>query len=426
MTATYTANLASLLVDRRSPPIVVETIEEAAVFGYPICTLEGTNSDTYIRDTYPSAIRIEKKTIEDVYDSLNNGDCQFAAEVKASWLELKSVRKYNPTCDLEWVGGDRVVSTVTAGFATKADAGYLCSGLIRDVINLHMEQMIIDGFIDNAWDREYKRSQDIDCNVYRPELYENIDEEEGTEEDDEEENSGRYRHRRRLDLSSLSSSTSRIVPDGNSMDAISSRRPTQRRQLKAGGRGGASGGAVASFGDGSDDLSSEKLTIEQMIGTFAFHWILMGIAIVCAIGTDMYQKHYPTDSQATEATDNGGVGPDGDKSGNNSGDDGDTKVTKATSLYKGMSTVSGISDFFKDTTNGTATNGTVNGVGIAVDNNNVQATAASLQKEVTELRQSQLVMQEFQKEMLEEQKKLQRQIQSLSTSLMFQEQPPTK
>ena len=152
----------------------------------------------------------------------------------------------------------------------------------------------------------------------------------------------------------------------------------------------------------------------------------MGRSIVCAIGTDMYQKHYPTDSQATEATDNGGGGPDGDKSGNNSGDDGDTKVTKATSLYKGMSTVSGISDFFKDTTNGTATNGTVNGVGIAVDNNNVQATAASLQKEVTELRQSQLVMQEFQKEMLEEQKKLQSQIQSLSTALMFQEQPPTK
>ena len=146
MTATYTANLASLLVDRKGPDIHIESIEEAAVFGRPICTVAGTNADTYIRDNFPSAIRVEKVSIEDVYQGLRRGDCIFAAETKASWLERKTVREYNPTCNLEWVGGDRIVKEVTAGFATKADSGFHCSSLIRDVINLHMESIIADGW----------------------------------------------------------------------------------------------------------------------------------------------------------------------------------------------------------------------------------------------------------------------------------------
>ena len=423
MTATYTANLASLLVDTRSPPIVVETVEEAAVFGFPICTLEGTNSDTYIRDTYPSAIRITKSTIDGVYDGLHNGDCKFAAETKASWLQLKSIRKHNPTCDLEWVGGDRIVKSVTAGFATRADAGHLCSGLIRDVINLHMEKMITDGFIDDAWNREYKRSQDIDCLVYRPELSAELGGIEigNYEEGDGQEENADVRYRRLQQGRSLWSS--QRENDRNVNRKSSSTKRNRSRQLKAGGKSAAAAATVASSNGDTGFDESEKLTIEQMIGTFAFHWILMGIAIASAISNDLYEKYYPSKEKTQQEDQQLQNGADAGNKKNAS----DSSDTKESSYYKGTSTVSGstsgISDFFDKEKGQIISNGDGSSNGTTSKSETALETA-TLRQEVKELRESQLVVQEFQKEMIEEQRKLQRQIESLSTALMFREQQP--
>ena len=50
---------------------IVETIQEAVVYGYQICTWESTNSDTYIKEVFPDAIRKPKKTLEDMYEGLH-------------------------------------------------------------------------------------------------------------------------------------------------------------------------------------------------------------------------------------------------------------------------------------------------------------------------------------------------------------------
>eukprot|EP00980_Cylindrotheca_fusiformis_P017065 scaffold5234_cov131-Cylindrotheca_fusiformis.AAC.12 len=255
LTATYTANLASLLVDRQDKLLDVETIEEAAVFGYPVCTFAGTNSDTYVEQVYPSAIRRPKSTIEEVYDGLNDGECAFAVEVTQSWLGYKNKRQFNPTCNLEWIGDGRTISPSSAGFATKADAGFKCTGLVRDVINLHMEELISEGFIDDTWDYENRRYQDVDCETFRPELLEELNAEEGADNE-------RRRSRRRME------------------SAVGSREQTQsrrrhRRQLKASTKAASSAGAV-----GGD---SEQMELEAMIGSFFVHWMLMAISIVVAI-----------------------------------------------------------------------------------------------------------------------------------------------
>ena len=49
------------------------------------------------------------------------------------------------------------------GFAVKSDSGTLCSSLVRDVFNLHMEEMKNDGFLQSTWDDFLKRRQTVDC-----------------------------------------------------------------------------------------------------------------------------------------------------------------------------------------------------------------------------------------------------------------------
>ena len=271
MTATYTANLASLLVDRSLPPVIITSIDEAIQAKTPICTLEGTNSDAFIKLNFKAAIRVEKKTLEEVYRGLQVGECDLAAEVVASWEELNSVRKYNPTCNLE-----RVSATVfpnKAGFATKADAGNRCSGLIRDVINLHMSFMISEGFVQRAWEREHKFSLDIDCDAYRPDL-----------------DTGRP-------FTESPATTTPVTDgeDGTRRQLLPNPTTQIRSRSLKGGRRGAAAGIGAT---GEDGGASEELTLEQMIGTFMLHWSLTALAIFIGY-MKLYYNRYNVKKQHT-------------------------------------------------------------------------------------------------------------------------------
>ena len=267
MTATYTANLASLLVDRKEEEAKIETIEQIAVFHKTICTYEGTFSDTLIADQYPSVRRFPKSTPEGVYEGLNSGECDYAADTVSSWLKLKLKREYNSLCDLEWVGGDKIVRKATAGFVvgSKGKSPGLCSSLIRNVIDFHIQDLITDGFLDDAWDRENKRSQNIDCDSFRPELADNP----GSKD-----NPRKTRHL--LQNEAAATNCQRNVRAAS----------VSRRRLK-----GASGAAAASAAVAAGGGESTKLTLNQMIGTFAFHWIMMAVAVAIAAINNMYQKY---------------------------------------------------------------------------------------------------------------------------------------
>ncbi|CAB9504715.1 expressed unknown protein [Seminavis robusta] len=256
MTATYTANLASLLVDRKFQGPA--TIEEIVVYQNKICTWEGTASDTYVRDTYKKAIRVPKVTEPEMYEGLLNGDCQFILTNMASFKKNKAMREYNPRCDMRLVGdGDKVVQ-VGSGFVVSADSGTLCTGFIRDVLNLLMRDIIEDGFLDRIWEDEYRRTQTIDCLTYRPGLDLPND-----------------------DADDMDARTRQLLKDPyiRSLQGL-------RRGLKAGGKG-AAGGAVAEVAP----AVSQTLTIEQMIGTFVCHWGLMVIALVVAQANRMYNRY---------------------------------------------------------------------------------------------------------------------------------------
>lgn len=268
LTATYTANLASLLVDRVPSILEIETVEEAAVFGYPLCTWGGTITDLHIEQNYPKAVRKEKKTIEEVYEGLNAGECAFAVETVQGWLEFRNKRQYNPSCNLEWTGDGRTVSSNGASFVTKADAGYKCTGLIRDVINFYMEELISEGFLADAWDFENARKQDIDCDTFRSELLNELND--GNDE-------RRLRQMMRVGRTEVAQDI--IAP---STSSYRNGNKKNRRKLKASTKAASSAGAI-------DGTEAEQMELEAMIGSFFIHWVLMGLSIVIAVGDRLWK-----------------------------------------------------------------------------------------------------------------------------------------
>mmetsp|Transcript_33890 Transcript_33890/g.82185 ORF Transcript_33890/g.82185 Transcript_33890/m.82185 type:complete len:640 (-) Transcript_33890:133-2052(-) len=285
LTATYTANLASLLVTTSDSPLSqIEGIEDVTYLKYPVCTWEGTILDSHLEANHASTIRKPKKELVDVYDALDDNDCLFAVDTAQGWLEHKSKRRYNPSCKLEWVGGDRKVSTNGAGFVAKADSGLKCTSLIRDAMDYYLEQLVSEGWIEKAWETENKRKQDLDCDTFRPDL-QALD---GFGDDN-------GRRLRRLQ-----------------QEAIPSPRTHHRRRMKAGSKSAASAAGALDGGGGE----SQQMELGAMIGSFFVHWVMMAIALAVA-AFHRYRKQKQRDSifSTTKEFDDGASKADLENSG---------------------------------------------------------------------------------------------------------------
>ncbi|CAB9505230.1 receptor subunit 1 [Seminavis robusta] len=244
ITATYTANLASLLVQHGKQGLVIDSIERAMVANVPICTYGGSNSDTVIQNKYQKAIRRPMETELLMYQALRQGQCGLAVTSMDTWLTYFSNEDYNPDCDLEWVG--RQLLTIKSGFAVKADSGDLCSSLIRDVLNLHLAEIVGEGILEELWRKHRAKLQTIDC--------------------DAQESGDRNSRARRGLLSSSWFSNQDIPP--------------QQRSLKGGGSTTAASSSSSSSG-GAGETSS--LSIESMLGTFVMHWSAMAVALLVSV-----------------------------------------------------------------------------------------------------------------------------------------------
>lgn len=260
VTATYTANLASLLVDRKPATRRVESMDDVIALGIPVCTYANTGMDQYIQRRYRSAKRIPLSSELATYDALHEGRCELTVSYYQNWLGFERNRTYNPDCDLAWVG--RTVKRIQSGFAVNADVGFLCSSLIRDVLNIYMDELFSTDYMDDLWDEEYSKTQDINC--------EEVAQQGGTSEE-------AALRRRRLEDFFPDSSVDGAIPNLRSFRDTSSITPINshgRRKLKAGSRGS------AAVGGASESESDERLTLNQMAGTFLLHYGLSVIAIL--------------------------------------------------------------------------------------------------------------------------------------------------
>ena len=121
--AAYTANLASLLVERSTGGLVINTIQDAIDNKMNICVRGFSNMDEYFTKVYPESIpfMVKAKYRGELYDLLNEEECDIGIGNKQHYETIIMKEEYNPDCKLQWNG--RKIKEVGGSFATKSDPG---------------------------------------------------------------------------------------------------------------------------------------------------------------------------------------------------------------------------------------------------------------------------------------------------------------
>ena len=250
MGATYTANLAAHYVDRPVPVPLLRDIEHAQEKGGKFCTHDKSASDDHIRERYEEIDRLGKGFPVDMYDALNNGTCNLLVGTKQEYDEFKLLQDYNPNCELFEVSTQ--IKEVDASFVTRLDPGVKCSGLVNEVFTYYLSEMKAHGEFDKKWNKYYRNRM-------------------------QEENDANFSTCGNLPK----------VTDDEGRRLTSSTNTDFTRML----RGLKTTAAVFTEVDGAEgDEEINKLSIQQMAGTFLCHLLLSILAIGCALASRFEHK----------------------------------------------------------------------------------------------------------------------------------------
>jgi len=158
--ATYTANLASFLVIRNTPQLVIKDIQDAIKNNLRVCVMRDTAGAEYMRDNHDTARIVAKDSIKDTYLALDNDDCDVTLSTIGTWESKKGDVVHNGDCRKEWVG--RIVQPNIAGYSLR-DSAVLCSSLLRDVLSLHLLEMKRDKTYNTIWETHRAQSVTNNC-----------------------------------------------------------------------------------------------------------------------------------------------------------------------------------------------------------------------------------------------------------------------
>ena len=147
--AAYTANLASFLVNSSQPSFRDITIKDAELLGDKVCARGGAAVDLQLQAKYPKLNIVRGDTFEETYEKLQNGECFMLATRKSDWDNFQRNVETNPDCNLYWIGRPEQVNA--GGLATKVDLNTDCTSLLQAVFDIHMNEMLNDGFVDKVW-----------------------------------------------------------------------------------------------------------------------------------------------------------------------------------------------------------------------------------------------------------------------------------
>jgi hypothetical protein len=124
--AAYTANLASLLVERSIGGLTINSIQDAIDNKMFICVLAASNTLDVITTEYPDSVEfiVTGNTRGELYDILNGKNekqCDVVIGAKQNYETIIMKQEYNPDCKLQWNG--RIIKDVGSSFATLIDPG---------------------------------------------------------------------------------------------------------------------------------------------------------------------------------------------------------------------------------------------------------------------------------------------------------------
>jgi len=226
--ATYTANLASLLVENALSS-EVNSIKAAMDAQIPICVHDGSASLTIVATMHPAFKTYDKvvktSTTTQMYDYLRSGKCDILVGTRQEFEILKVQEKYG--CNLVQAGPE--IHSGSASFVIKFDP-LGCDSVLAYVLNIHLHAMIVDGTMSNYWDG-YINGIDGTCV-----------------------NKEGLQQRRLLDMEESGS-----IQDEDELGF------TSQRRLVRGAIGGASGGAIGGASGGASDGSQFRAAPKESL-----------------------------------------------------------------------------------------------------------------------------------------------------------------
>lgn len=149
--ATYTANLASVMISKNQSIYPATSISEAQYRGISVCVTKGLAVATKLKEAYPNANIVEIEGFTSMYDHLLANKCGLVADTVSRFEVSKLNGTLNPDCALEWVG--RAVDISSSGPANIVDAGVYCTSLVGHIFEYYLKDMQHDGFLENAFER---------------------------------------------------------------------------------------------------------------------------------------------------------------------------------------------------------------------------------------------------------------------------------
>lgn len=158
--ATYTANLASLMVENAlaSP---VTSVEGAMAAKLSICIHDGSASQTIMNSLYPALKeypKLEKTaTTKEMYERLATGRCDILIGTRQEFDIFRIQEDYG--CKLVQAGGELYLGS--ASFAIEFDP-LNCDSVLAYVLNIHLNEMSVDGNMTKFWNG-YLNSRGSTC-----------------------------------------------------------------------------------------------------------------------------------------------------------------------------------------------------------------------------------------------------------------------
>ena len=125
------------------------TLRQAEIQGVPVCARGGAAVENQLKRDYPKLNLVSGEGFTDTYHRLNNGECFTLATRASDWQKFQRNADVNDQCQLHWIGRAETINS--GGAAAMIDIGTHCTSLVLHVIDIHIHEMKVDGFIENAW-----------------------------------------------------------------------------------------------------------------------------------------------------------------------------------------------------------------------------------------------------------------------------------
>lgn len=161
LASAYTANLASFLVSQGAPAEIATSLAEVEALQITLCVRANAAVEVDLRNRYPQLTLKTSEDFEGVYQDLIDGNCELLATRPFDFDQFRNNKDINPECTLKWVG--RQDNAHKGGPATLVDTKNYCTSLITHVLEIHMNEMLDDHFVDLAWQAHLRNQYSHQC-----------------------------------------------------------------------------------------------------------------------------------------------------------------------------------------------------------------------------------------------------------------------